>query len=114
MFDVSQATISRAIATFTAVLEQALGDFVPTVEDLDPHTQLIIDGTLLPCWSWATHPENYSGKHRTTGLNVQVACTMSGRLAWVWDPTPGRTHDTKAIRDCRNPRRGDPTSSPRR
>ena len=64
-------------------LHQTQGD---SVEDLDPTAQLIIDGTLLQCWSWADHPELYSGKHKTTGLNVQVACTLSGALAWVSDP----------------------------
>ena len=62
------------------------------MEDLDPTAQLIIDGTLLQCWSWKDHPELYSGKHKTTGLNVQVACTLSGPLAWVSDPrTDART-----------------------
>ena len=56
------------------------------VEDLDPTAQLVIDGTLLECWSWADHLELYSGKHKTAGLNVQVACTLSGALAWVSDP----------------------------
>ncbi len=45
------------------------------------------------------HPELWSGKHRTTGLNVQVACTLSGHLAWVSDPAPGKTHDAKAVRE---------------
>lgn len=95
----SQPTISRAIAKYTPILGEVLKDWVPTVEDLDPRGQLIIDGTLLPCWSWADHPELWSGKHRTTGLNVQVACTLSGRLAWVSDPTPGKTHDSAALRE---------------
>ena len=30
----------------------------------------------IQCWSWKDHPELYSGKHKTTGLNVQVACTL--------------------------------------
>jgi len=70
------------------------------VEDLDPTAQLIIDGTLLQCWSWADHPELYSGKHKTTGLNVQVACTPSGTLPWVSDPQGGCTHDAEALRRC--------------
>jgi hypothetical protein len=75
LFGASQATISRAIARYVPILSELLADWVPTVEDLDPDAQLIIDGALLPCWSWADHPELRSGKHRTTGLNVQVACT---------------------------------------
>jgi hypothetical protein len=54
----------------------------------------------LPCWSWARSPELYSGKHHTTGLNIQVAATLTGTLAWVSDPLPGSTHDTAALRDC--------------
>lgn len=98
-FGASQPTISRTIARYTTVLGELLEDGVPTVEDLDPQSQLIIDGTLLPCWSWAEHPELWSGKHHTTGLNVQVACTLGGDLAWVSDPTPGKTHDAQALRE---------------
>src|SRR5659263_676149 len=81
LFGASQSTVSRTISRFIPVLGKLLRDWVPTVEDLDPTAQFIIDGTLLPCWSWSDHPENFSGKHHTTGLNVQVACTLSGHLA---------------------------------
>src|SRR4051794_4573699 len=97
-FAVSQSTISRAIAGLTPVLGRVLAGYVPVAEDLDPSSQYIVDGTLLPCWSWADHPELYSGKHKTTGLNVQVACDLSGRLAWISDPVDGRRHDTAALR----------------
>ncbi|MDR1293583.1 MAG: transposase family protein [Bifidobacteriaceae bacterium] len=33
-----------------------------------------------------------------TGLNVQVAVTLTGTLVWVSDPLPGRTHDVEALR----------------
>lgn len=59
---------------------------------------MIVDGTLLPCRSWCTNPELYSGTHHTTGYNVQVACAHTGRLAWVSDPVPGSRHDTYALR----------------
>lgn len=98
-FAVSQPTISRIMTTLTPVIEKVLIDLVPTADDLDPNAQLLVDGTLLPCWSWAHHAELWSGKHRTTGVNVQVACTLSGQLAWVSDPLPGKTHDAKAIRE---------------
>lgn len=42
--------------------------------------------------------ELYSGKHKTTGLSIQVASTLSGRLAWVCHPQPGCVHDIKALR----------------
>lgn len=97
-FGTSQSTISRAIASLTPTLAAATADWVPGVEDLNPDVPYVIDGTLLPCWSWARNPELYSGKHHTTGVNVQVACTLSGLLTWVSDPTPGSTHDITAIR----------------
>jgi hypothetical protein len=95
--DVSQSTISRAITGLTPVLGKVLADYVPVAEDLDRAGQYIIDGSLLPCWSWASHPELYSGKHKTTGLNIQVVCDLRGRLAWISDPVDGRRHDTAAL-----------------
>ena len=61
--------------------------------------QYIIDGTLAPCWSWHDRPELYSGKHHTTGVNLQVACTLAGQLAWISPPLPGSVHDAKAIKE---------------
>ena len=90
---VSQPTISRAISAITPLIPEATREFVPTADDLDPDAQYILDGTLLPCWSWDGHKELYSGKHKTTGMNVQVACTIYGKLAWISDPVNGSRHD---------------------
>ena len=98
-FHVSQKTISRTIASWMPILGQALQDCTPTVDDLDVSEPLIVDGTLLPTWSWRTMPELYSGKHKTTGVNVQVACDLTGRLAFISDPMPGRTHDAHALKE---------------
>jgi hypothetical protein len=38
-FGVSQPTISRAITVITPLLEQALADYVPTVDELDENTR---------------------------------------------------------------------------
>jgi len=97
-YDASQPTISRTLACYTPILGEVLGEWVVTADDLDPDEQLLIDGTLLPCWSWAEHPELYSGKHRTTGMNLQIAATLAGRFVWASDPMPGSTHDAAALR----------------
>ena len=97
MFDISQPTVSRILSAYTPLVAEALRDNVPTADDLDPDVQLIVDGTLAPCCPWRDKPELYSGKHHTTGVNLQVACTLSGTLAWVSDPLPGNTHDAKAL-----------------
>lgn len=92
-YGISQPTVSRAISAITPLMEKALAGIAPTADDLSPQRQLIIDGTLLPCWSWATEPGLYSGKHKTTGMNVQVACTLDGEIAWISDAIPGSRHD---------------------
>ncbi len=83
----------------TPLLEQVLKEHVPAADELDHRTQFVVDGTLLPCWSWASHPELYSGKHKTTDMNVQLACTLAGRLAWISDPVEGSRHDTYCLNE---------------
>ena len=98
-YDVSQSTISRAVAALTPLLGQVIAEFTPVAEDLDPRRQHIVDGSLLPCWSWAERQELYSGKHKTTGLSVQVACRLDGTLVWISDPIDGSRHDTFALKE---------------
>ena len=98
-YGVSQSTISRAITAVTPSLGKALARFVPTADEVDSKTHYILDGTLLPCWSWAGHPGLYSGKHKTTGMNVQILCTLDGAIAWISDPIEGSRHDTYCLKE---------------
>ena len=95
-FGVSQSTISRAISA-SDLDQNDIAPDVPTADELEEGTQYIVDGTLLPCWSWAARPELYSGKHKTTGMNIQVACNLAGRLAWISDPVDGSRHDSHCM-----------------
>jgi hypothetical protein len=36
---------------------------------------------------------------QTTGLNVQVVCTLDGGLVWISDPVDGSRHDTYCLRE---------------
>src|SRR5450755_312243 len=81
----------------TPLLVNVLLEYVPTADELGPGTCYIVDGTLLPCWSWRAHPDMYSGKHKTTGMNVQVVCAIDGRLAWISDPISGSRHDNHCL-----------------
>ena len=91
VYCVWQATVSRVITAYTPLIAACLNGSVPTVEDLDPTAQLIIDGTLLECWSWKGHPEldlRQAQDHRSE---------RPGRLHPLRDPglglrPPGRTH----------------------
>jgi hypothetical protein len=98
-FGVSQPTISRAICVITPLLAECMREFVPTADDLDEDAQYIVDGTLLPCWSWKAYPKLYSGKHKTTGVNLQLACSIYGRLSWISDPVSGNRHDNYCLGD---------------
>jgi len=97
-YEVSQSTISRAITAITPELAKVMRPFIPTAEELPSDEQLIVDGTLVSCWSWEDHPELHSGKHHTTGLNIQVICDLAGRLRWISDPVDGCRHDSAALR----------------
>jgi hypothetical protein len=63
-YGVSQSTVSRAISAVTPLLARALARFVPVAEELVPGRQYIVDGTLLPCWSWASQPRCTPGSTR--------------------------------------------------
>jgi DDE superfamily endonuclease len=99
-FGVSQSTISRAVSVITPLIPDATAGYVPTADELDPDEQYIVDGTLLPCWSWAGHDDLWSGKHKATGMNVQVFCTLYGKLALISDPIAGSRHDNHCLGEC--------------
>lgn len=96
-YGVSQPTISRTIAALTATFAVLLTEWVPTLDELPTGPGYVIDGTLVPCWSWRDHKDLYSGKHKTTGMNLQVVTDLDGRLCWISDPLPGSTHDVAAL-----------------
>jgi hypothetical protein len=96
---VDQATISRAIADIEKLIADVLGDWVPDLDEAVRGTTTVIDGSLLPCWSWRSDRDLYSGKHHTTGHNHQFIVTLNGHLAHVTDPLPGSFHDIRAARE---------------
>ena len=94
---VPQSTISRAIGALTDAIVRALKDVLLTAEEVPEGCDYVVDGTLFPCWSWRNHRELWSGKHGTTGMNVQILVLPSGRLVRVSDPYPGSMHDAAAL-----------------
>ena len=93
---VSQSTISRAIGAVTDAIVRALKDVLLTAEEVPQGCDYVVDGTLFPCWSWRNHRELWSGKHKTTGMNVQILILPDGRLVRASDPYPGSMHDVAA------------------
>ncbi|WP_181026643.1 transposase family protein [Rathayibacter rathayi] len=97
---VSQSTVSRTMASVEAMLNVVIDGEQPDVEAALRGTTAVIDGTLLPCWSWSDASELYSGKHKTTG-HCQVFADLSGRLIHMSDPIAGKHHDVRAFRETR-------------
>lgn len=71
----------------------------PEPDDLDPRLYGVIDGTLVPCYSWADRPELYNEKHKTTGRNLQVITDQSGNIMFISTLCVGSTHDLTALRE---------------
>jgi hypothetical protein len=61
-----------------------LARYVPTVEELQSGRQYVVDGTLLPCWSWACEPGLYSGKHTAPRRRPVVYPTQSGGIGGIF------------------------------
>jgi hypothetical protein len=76
-----------------------LTDFVPTADEPGDGTYYIMDGTLLPCWTWRAHPELKSGRHRASGLKVILSRTLNGRLARISGPVNGSRHDMHCLKE---------------
>jgi hypothetical protein len=101
LLDVSQPTISRVIAELEPIIADVLACWVLDPTEATRGRVTLVDGTLAPCWSWADAPELWSGKHKTTGYNHQIASGLDGRLTYVSGPLPGSVHDARAIAETK-------------
>ena len=81
-----------AVETLALVLRNDAVWSGPKALEIYIDSKLIVDGTLVSCWSWDDHPELYSGKHHMTGLNIQVACDLAGRLRCISVDLRGHGH----------------------
>jgi Helix-turn-helix of DDE superfamily endonuclease len=98
LFGVAQATVSEIITKFTPLIAQATEEFRPDAEEAKQMTRgrmALVDGTLWPCWSWATAPEMWADKYKTTGDGSLIIGDEFGNIIFVSDPAPGRDHDMK-------------------
>lgn len=99
IFRVSQSTISRVYRRLMPLLEQVTCLHEPDLAEVSRGRTVLVDGTDVPTGNRKGANENYSGKRKRHGLNIQVACTTAGELMAVSDPMPGCTHDRRAITD---------------
>jgi len=96
VFGVSQSTVSRRFEELREVVAIVLDDMLPDPAEAARGCTVLVDGTLARTWDWGSRDDLYSGKHRDTGFNLQIASTLSGRLLAVGTPVPGARHDAHA------------------
>ena len=100
-YDVSQPTISRTINLIEQALVKIFRPLVqPLGKALDAPGLLVVDGTLVPAWSWRSLGKiNFSGKHKRAGFNHQVICTVDGKLLAITDQLPGVRDDACCFKE---------------
>jgi hypothetical protein len=98
MFGVSQTTVSRRWDLIRPAIGAVLARFVPDPRQVIGAGSCLVDGMICPTWDWTAIPELYSGKAGFSGINLQVAGTLSGELAAIGPvPVPGARHDAVAF-----------------
>ncbi|MGW3472918.1 transposase family protein, partial [Saccharopolyspora sp. NPDC000995] len=92
LFGLSQPTVSRVYRGILPLIGEALCLHVPDLEEAIRGRLVLVDGTDVPTGNRAGHEDNYSGKRRRAGLNIQVAADTDGGLLAVSIPLPGSMH----------------------
>lgn len=64
--------MSRVYRSIIPLIGQALCLHVPNLEEAIRGKLVLVDGTDIPTGNRAGHEDNYSGKRRRSGLNIQV------------------------------------------
>jgi hypothetical protein len=97
LFGVSQSTVSRVYRGMLPLIGQALCLHIPDLEEAIRGRLVLVDGTDVPTGNRAGHEDNYSGKRRRSGLNIQVAADTEGGLLGISTPVRGSMHDRRAF-----------------
>jgi DDE superfamily endonuclease/Helix-turn-helix of DDE superfamily endonuclease len=100
LFGVSQPTVSRVFRGILPLIGEALCVHVPDLKEAIRGRLVLVDGTDVPTGNRAGHADNYSGKRRRAGLNLQVAADTGGGLLGISTPLPGSMHDRRAFAEC--------------
>jgi hypothetical protein len=107
-FRISQSSVVRALSYVRVLVCEVFGRDIGAPEGLKELIDellaagggqgvALVDGTIVPLGSSAIDRENYSGKVRRVGKNLQVITDGNGKLLAVSVPIPGRTHDKLAF-----------------
>lgn len=102
MLGASQPSVSRYLARLIPVVSAVLEEFVPTEDSAAEAVRgraCLVDGTIVPCWSYKGRKELRSRKRSTTGFNVQFITLLDGTPVYISGPLPGSTNDYTAFHE---------------
>jgi hypothetical protein len=96
IFGVSQSTVSRRWDQLRPVIRRGVA-FIPHPREVLGAGTALVDGTITPTWDWKHVPDLFSKKAGIAGMNVQVAATLSGKVAAIGPfAVHGARHDAHA------------------
>lgn len=97
-FGISQPVVSRIITEIRPVIGQICASGLGTFEGALREGPVLVDGTVVPMWDWRhLGTSHFSGKHHTSGFNVQFTADLAGNLRAASCAVPGARHDSAAI-----------------
>lgn len=82
----SHPAVSRAAKALTELATLAPKGCLITAEEVAPAATDVLNGTLIPYWSWRAHPELWLGKHMRTVLILRVLVTSP--VIWRGSQSP--------------------------
>jgi hypothetical protein len=98
VFGVSQSTVSRRWDLLRPVIRRAVESFIPHPREVLGAGTALVNGTITPTWDWKHVPDLSSKKAGIAGMNVQVAATLSGKVAGIGPfAVHGARHDAHAF-----------------
>lgn len=96
---VSASTAWVYVQVMTAFLADVLGRSQEELREAVAGKVCLVDGSLVSTVSWRHRADLYSGKHRRSGMNIQVIVDLHGRLLGVSKAYPGCRHDAWCFRE---------------
>jgi len=97
LFGCSQSTVSRVFRKVRPLLEQATAVVAAQAVQRARLGAVLLDGFVAPTGERADRSDLFSGKHRLSGMNVQVIAGLDGRLVDTGTPIGGSRQDSVAF-----------------
>jgi hypothetical protein len=95
---ISQATVSRYVETLEPVVSVCLDQLALDLREQAVHSDLVVDGFLIPTRDLTAPAGLFSGKRHRPGLNAQVITDLRGRVIDSGQIVVGSAHDAKAFK----------------